>query len=238
MYRAPAATPYTRKSGERRMTSGRFSYRLRSDPPERTRPRAPPSPADPRRALCALLRRLGSVLRPRLLAVVDTAGVQGASYDVIAHAREILHPAATHQHHRVLLQVMPLARDVRRHFHTIGKANTGDLAQCRIGLLRRHGLDLGADAALLGGIGPRPETTGIPTQRIVGEPQRGRLGLLLDALAALTNQLIDRRHELLLAGQEAFPIPCSATRLLRRHLSCEERTSRICPPCGGHKGVV
>src|SRR5688572_28554 len=148
-------------------------------------PSGSPSPANPRDALRALLRRLGSVLRPRLLAVVYAAGIERAPHNVVAHAREIFHPAAPYQHHGVLLQVMPLARDVGRDLHMIGQTDPGDLAQCRIGLLWRHGLDLGAYTALLRGMGSRTKATGIATQRVVGEPQRGRLGLFLDALAAL-----------------------------------------------------
>src|SRR5215207_4428104 len=142
-----------------------------------------------------LLRRLGSVLRPRLLAVIYTAGIQGASYDVVTNAGQVFHPASTYQHHGMLLKIVPFAGDVRRDLHTVGQANPGDLAQRRVGLLRRHGLDLGTHAALLRGMRSRTKTAGVTPKRIAGETQRRRLGLFLDALAALTNQLIYRRHD-------------------------------------------
>src|SRR4051812_14229163 len=144
---------------------------------------------------CALLRRLGPVFRPRLLAVVYTAGIQGTAYDVVTNAGQVFHPTSAHQHHGVFLKIMPFTGDVSRDLHTVGQANPGDLAQRRIGLLRRHGLDLGAYTALLWGMCSRTKTSRVTPERIAGEPQRRRLGLFLDALAALTNQLIDRRHD-------------------------------------------
>src|SRR5260221_13897589 len=64
-----------------------------------------------------LLRPLRAVLRARLLAVLHARGVERAADDVIAHAREVFDATAADQHDRVLLEVVPLARDVRRHFH-------------------------------------------------------------------------------------------------------------------------
>src|SRR4051794_26632471 len=74
-----------------------------------------------------LLRALRAVLRARLLAVLDTGGVERAADDVVANAREILDAAAADQDDRVLLQVVSLARDVRRHFHAVGEPNARDL---------------------------------------------------------------------------------------------------------------
>src|SRR5262249_10965941 len=52
-------------------------------------------------------------------------------------------------HHRMFLQIVPLARDVADHFETVGEANLGDLAQRRIRLLRRRRVDARAYAAFL-----------------------------------------------------------------------------------------
>src|SRR5712692_1059329 len=57
-------------------------------------------------------RRLRAVLGTRLLAVLHALRVERAAHDVVTHSRQILHPAATDQHDRVLLQVMALAADV------------------------------------------------------------------------------------------------------------------------------
>src|ERR1700736_6710478 len=60
----------------------------------------------------SLLRPLGAVFGTALATVLDPLGVQGAANDVVAHARQVLDAAAADQHHRMLLQVMPLAGDV------------------------------------------------------------------------------------------------------------------------------
>src|SRR5688500_7658113 len=95
-------------------------------------------------SLCSALERrlmllgpLGAVLRPRLATVAHARRVQRAADDVVAHARQILHTAAPDEHDRVLLEVVPLARDVRRHFVPVGQTHTGHLPKRRVRLLRR-----------------------------------------------------------------------------------------------------
>src|SRR5215218_2343953 len=56
-----------------------------------------------------LLRALRAVLAARLLAVLDTGGVEGAADDVVANAREILDATAADEDDRVLLEVVSLA---------------------------------------------------------------------------------------------------------------------------------
>src|SRR3954452_1819873 len=90
---------------------------------------------------------LDAVLRPRLLAVGDTCGVEGSADDLVAHARKILHAAATHEYDGVLLEVVALARDVGRDLHPVRQAHAGDLAQSRVRLLRRRRVDARADPA-------------------------------------------------------------------------------------------
>src|SRR4051812_8039508 len=70
-----------------------------------------------------LLRTLRAVLAARLLAVLDARRIERAADDVIANAREILHATTADEDDRVLLEVVPLARDVRRHFHAVRQAN-------------------------------------------------------------------------------------------------------------------
>src|SRR6185369_14981912 len=57
-------------------------------------------------SLLSRLRHLGAVLRAALLAVFHALRVERTAHDVVAHARQVLHPATADQHHRVLLQVM------------------------------------------------------------------------------------------------------------------------------------
>ena len=55
---------------------------------------------------------LHAVLRAGLLAIADAGGVERPAHDLVAHARQVLDAATAHQHDRVLLQVVALARDV------------------------------------------------------------------------------------------------------------------------------
>src|SRR5689334_18879419 len=69
--------------------------------------------AGPLRGMSALLL-LRTVAAARLLAVLHALGVQGATHDLVPDARQVLHTATTHEHDRVLLQVVADTRDVRR----------------------------------------------------------------------------------------------------------------------------
>src|SRR5690348_3609348 len=101
-------------------------------------------------ALDPLLRPLRAVQRTALATLGNALGVEHATQDVIAHARKVLHAAATNEHHRVLLQVVAFARDVAHHLVAVRQAHLGDLTQSRVRLLRRGGVDARANAALLG----------------------------------------------------------------------------------------
>src|SRR4051795_13534651 len=120
---------------------------------------------------------LRAVPAASLLAVADALGVQRATDNLVAHAREILHAAAAHEHHRVLLQVVADAGDVGGDLDATGEPHASDLAQRRVRLLRRRRVHARADTAALG--------------RTL---QRRGLGLLDLVLAALADQLVDRGH--------------------------------------------
>src|ERR671929_906378 len=132
--------------------------------------------AGPLRGMSALLL-LRAVAATSLLAVADTLGVQRAADDLVAHARQVLHATAAHEHHGVLLQVVADARDVGGHLDAAGQPDASDLAQRRVRLLRRRRVDARAHAATLR-----------------GALQRRGLGLLDLVLAALADQLVDRGH--------------------------------------------
>src|SRR5947209_2763228 len=120
---------------------------------------------------------LGAVAAAGLLAVADALGVQRAADDLVADAGQVLHTAAAHEHHRVLLQVVADARDVGGDLDAAGQADTSDLPERRVRLLRRRRVDARAHAAALR-----------------GTLQRRGLGLLDLVLAALADQLLDRGH--------------------------------------------
>src|SRR5205085_10087622 len=88
-----------------------------------------------------LLPGLDAVLRAGLLAVGDAGGVERAADDLVAHARQVLHAAAANEHDRVLLEVVPLARDVGGDLHPVRQANAGHLAESRVRLLGRGRVD-------------------------------------------------------------------------------------------------
>src|SRR6478672_4542474 len=72
-----------------------------------------------RRGISLLL--LDAVLGARLLAVAHAGGVERAAHDLVAHARQVLDATAADEHDRMLLEVVPLARDVARHLHPVGQ---------------------------------------------------------------------------------------------------------------------
>src|ERR1700686_4524614 len=92
---------------------------------------------------------LGPVLGARLLAILHAGGVEAAANHVVAHARQVLHAPAADQHHRMLLEVGAFAADVADDLVAVREAHLGDLAQRRVGLLRRRGVDARAHPALL-----------------------------------------------------------------------------------------
>src|SRR3954452_1643761 len=125
---------------------------------------------------------LGAVAAASLLAVAHAGGVEGAADDLVAHAGEVLHTTAAHEHDRVLLEVVALAGDVGGDLHAAGEPDAGDLAQRRVRLLRRVRVDAGAHAPTLG-----------------GALQGWRLRLRGLGLPALADQLLDRGHSFPLA---------------------------------------
>src|SRR5579872_7333190 len=125
----------------------------------------------------SFLRSLRAVLRSSLHASLDADRVERAADDVVTDARQILHAAAADEHQRVLLEVVPDARDVGRHLDAVRQPHAGDLAKRGVRLLRRLGEDAHAHAALLRAV-----------------LQRGALGLADDLLAPGADELTDSRH--------------------------------------------
>src|SRR5436190_15793630 len=138
---------------------------------------------------------LGAVLRARLLARADAAGIEGRPDDLVPEARQVLDAAAADEHDRVLLEVVPLAGDVGADLHAVRQPDARDLAESRIRLLRGGRVDARADAALL---------------RRAAE--RGGLRLRLRGLATLPHELVDSRHELRFSSstrqRSARPMAC------------------------------
>src|SRR5262249_5371954 len=81
--------------------------------------------AGPLRGISALLL-LRAVTAAGLLAVAHALGVERATDDLVTDTGEVAHPAAAHEHDRVLLQVVTDARDVRGYLDVTGEPYPGD----------------------------------------------------------------------------------------------------------------
>ena len=140
--------------------------------------------------LLAGLRTLRAVLGTSLTAVGYTLGIQRAADDVVTDTRKVLNTATANHNNRVLLQVMTFARDVSGNFHLVGQLYTSNLTKRRVRLLRRHGFNRRADAALLrsGLIG------GLLLLRIVAYLQSRCRRFVNDCLATLTDELVKSWH--------------------------------------------
>src|SRR5215470_4920888 len=102
--------------------------------------------AGPLRGMSALLL-LGAVAAARLLAVAHALGVERAADDLVADSGQVPHPAAAHQHDRVLLQVVPDPGDVRGDLDLAGEPDSRHLAQGGVRLLGRGRIDACANPA-------------------------------------------------------------------------------------------
>src|SRR5262249_7923385 len=91
--------------------------------------------------------------------------------------RKVLDPSAADEDDRVLLEVVPLTRDVRADLHAVRQPHARDLAQRRVRLLRSRRVHARADTALLW-----------------RAAERRRLHLRLLREATLAHELIDGRH--------------------------------------------
>ena len=70
-----------------------------------------------------LPKDIAALLMPRSHAL----GIKNASHDVVANSRQVLHAPAANHHHRVLLQIMPFARNVGRDLHAVRETDASDL---------------------------------------------------------------------------------------------------------------
>src|SRR5438309_9285226 len=130
-------------------------------------------------SLACLVLALGAVLGTALLAIPGPSRVEGAADDVVSDAGKVPHAPALHQHHGVLLQVVPDPGNVRRNLDAGRQPYASHLAQRRVGLARSHRVHAHADAS--------------PLRRSVERP---RLRLLRVWLAPESNELLSGRQNL------------------------------------------
>jgi hypothetical protein len=101
------------------------------------------------RALSAGLFLLRTILATALLAIFDPCCIQTAADDVITHTRKVLYTTTADQHDGVLLQIMPLTRNIRNHLDFIGQPHLRYFTQSGVGFLRRSRVYTGANATTL-----------------------------------------------------------------------------------------
>ncbi|OCA65187.1 hypothetical protein A9R12_14230, partial [Aeromonas hydrophila] len=133
------------------------------------------------------LRTLGAVLGTALLTVLHARGIQCTTNGVVTDTRQILHTTATDQNNRVFLKVVTFTADVGRDFEAVGQANTADLTECGVRLLRGSGVYASTHATLLRACLQRRDVT------------LGRL-----TLARLAHELVYGCHLLAPMGCTAF----------------------------------
>ena len=132
------------------------------------------------------LRTLLTVLGTGLHTAIHTLGIERTADDVVTHAGEVPDTAAADQNDGVLLQVVADAGDISGHFVAVRQADTRDLTQSGVRLLRGGGSDCGADASLLG----RRQVGGTVLQGVEALLQCRCGGLVGRLLSALSDQLM------------------------------------------------
>src|SRR5947209_3134422 len=119
-------------------------------------------------------------------------GVERAADDVVLDRRQVGDATTAHEHDGVLLQVVADPRDVRGDFHLIGEADSRDLPERGIRLLRGHGADDRADATLLGRAAAQLDVAAF--ERVPRRAEGGRVYFLALRLASFAYELRDRWH--------------------------------------------
>src|SRR5262249_30816454 len=97
----------------------------------------------------ATFRAFRSIFGTTSPASIYSQRVQRSAHDVITHARQTFPASASHEHDGVLLQIMPLARNIGNHFLAIRQSHLCHFAQRRVRLLRRARHHLHAHTAPL-----------------------------------------------------------------------------------------
>lgn len=120
----------------------------------------------------------GTVFGTGLTAFIDPEGIERAADDVVTDTWKVFHPAAANEDDGVFLEVVAFAADVGDDFETVGEADFGDFPKRGVGLFRRAGHDLQANAAALWTV-----------------HECGGLRLLGRSVASFANELIDGRHD-------------------------------------------
>lgn len=96
----------------------------------------------------ALLGALRSVFAAALLPVLHSPRVKRTPHYMIPDSREVFNPAPSYQDDRVLLEIMPLARDVGANFNPVRQPHPRNFSQSRVRFLRVCSIDADANPSL------------------------------------------------------------------------------------------
>ena len=134
---------------------------------------------------------LSAVLAAGLHSLRNAGRVQCATDDVVSYTGQVLNSSSADKDNAMLLQVVAYAGNIAGDLDTVGKTDSGDFTERRVGLLGSGRLYNRADASLLGGA----LVSGDLLQRIETLLQSGRLGLVNAYLPALSDELVKSGHD-------------------------------------------
>jgi len=101
---------------------------------------------------CGLLGLLGAVLASTCCSARNTTQIQSSSNKMIPHTRTILCTSTSHQHNTMLLNIVSLARNIRRNNSSSGKLHTSGFSLTRVGLLGSNNTNTETDTLQSGTI--------------------------------------------------------------------------------------
>lgn len=120
---------------------------------------------------------LRAVLRSSLTPGSHPRGIQTATHCVIPHSWKVFHTPTSNEYNGMFLQIVPLASNIRGHFHSIRQPHAGHFAKRGIRLFRRRRIHTSTY--------PSPLRTAL---------QRWNAALRALSLPRFPNKLIDRCH--------------------------------------------
>ena len=138
-----------------------------------------------------LFRSFRPIMAATLLSVGNSLGIENTSNDMVSDTRQIFYTTTTNHNHRVLLQVVSLASDVRDHFLTIGEANLCYFSKRWVWLLWCGCIHLRTYYPSLRSMKSRKSFL----KRIPIDMHRWRLAFFRFALATLSEKLINSWHD-------------------------------------------
>ena len=115
------------------------------------------------------------------LSALNSFGVFRPTNDVVTDSGQVAYSSASDQHYRVLLQVVPFARNICRYFDVVRETDSRYFSQCGVRLLGGDGANLQADTSFLRR--PLLQLAGSARERVSDCAQSRCLGLFAGPLS-------------------------------------------------------